>query len=70
MQSQKFIDTRTGEIVTQVPLSQIQHFEELTYQHYIDKYESGDWAMSAPVGPTAAWDREAWIAHIFGVHPF
>jgi len=26
--SQKFIDSRTGEIVTQVPLSQIQHFDE------------------------------------------
>jgi len=26
--SQKFIDTRSGEIVTQVPISEIGHFEE------------------------------------------
>lgn len=26
--NQKFIDTRTGEIVEQVPISEIQHFEE------------------------------------------
>lgn len=28
MTSQRFIDTRTGEIVTQVPISEIAHFEE------------------------------------------
>jgi len=29
MQSQEFRDTRTGEIVTQVPISEIQHFVEV-----------------------------------------
>ena len=28
MQSQKFRDTRTGEIVTQIPLTEIQHFDK------------------------------------------
>lgn len=35
--SKKFIDTRTGEIVVQVPISEIAHFEE-----YEGHLEAGD----------------------------
>ena len=39
--SQRFIDTRTGEIVVQVPISQIAHFEE-----YLGPLQAGDFACN------------------------
>jgi len=44
--SQKFIDTRTGEIVTQVPLSQIAHFEE-----YNGPLQAGDFDTTKTKAP-------------------
>ena len=40
--SQRFIDDRTGAIVTQVPLSQIAHFEE-----YAGPVEAGGFDLNA-----------------------
>jgi len=41
--SQKFIDTRTGEIVVQVPISEICHFEE-----YGGPLQAGDFKLAEP----------------------
>lgn len=40
LQSQKFIDTRSGEIVTQIPLFDIGHFEE-----YHGNLQAGDFSI-------------------------
>lgn len=40
--SQRFIDSRTGEIVTQIPLSQIQHFDK-----YRGPLQPGDFCCTA-----------------------
>ena len=56
--SQKFIDTRTGEIVVQVPISEIGHFEE-----YNGALSAGDFKIERRPGseeaetPAQDWDR-------------
>lgn len=54
--SQRFIDSRTGEIVTQVPLSQIQYFDE-----YGGPLQAGDFdqriAGRKPAEVEQDWDR-------------
>lgn len=56
--SQKFIDTRTGEIVTQVPISEICSFNE-----YAGPLQAGDFDTTQAAKPEEAeapaqdWDR-------------
>ena len=37
--SQKFIDTRTGEIVTLIPILDIRHFEKYNGSNDVGEYE-------------------------------
>jgi hypothetical protein len=50
--SQLFIDTRTGEIVDSILLSQIQHFEE-----YNGHLQAGDFASIAGEGSSNESDN-------------
>ena len=47
MKSQRFKDTRTGKIVTQVPISEIAHFEK-----YSGNLQAGDICITAIDGST------------------
>ena len=51
MRSTKFKDTRTGEIVTQIPLTQIQHYVE--YTGPCEEGEVDDNALNFQMGASA-----------------